>query len=136
MSLFHFIVFFFFNSLAEKHVKDPERPQKFGESWTKSIRQISYDSPKPIDTFGIDKNDDKTKDKPSKKSVPARNSWSALVDSESGSESIVPDSEEESVVDEQSENEYIDDEAVEVENYNSGDSMDESERREAEGTFV
>lgn len=101
---------------------------------------MTYDSPKPIDTLGADKND-KTEDAPQKSAVPARNNWSVgLVDSDSEEESIVPDSDgeahdvEDEQEDEQSDNEFINDEAEEAgEDYQSGDSMDEDERRELNG---
>lgn len=135
-----------FFPFIEARVKDAEKPQKFGESWSKPIRQVflTYDSPKPIDTLGTDKND-KTEVEAPKKAVPARNNWNKIVDSDSEDESIIPDSEEQEEVDEdeeefsgeeQSDNEFIDDEAEEAgDDYVSGDSMDSSDRREVEGTF-
>lgn len=84
------------------------------------------------------------KEAPAKKSVPARNNWSRkLVDSESEpeeveliliSEDASDDGSDEDM--EKSENEFIDDEAEEVENYQSGDSMDEEEKREIEGKNI
>lgn len=141
IKLFPFI--FLINPFVEVSVKDGEKPQKFGESWSKPIRQVSltYDSPKPIDALGTDTND-KIEVEPQKKAVPVKNNWSVgLVDSESEDE-IVPDSEggeeeeeeEEISGDEQSDNEFLNDEAIEAgPDYQSGDSMDSSERREAEG---
>lgn len=130
---------FFFQLFLDVADKNAEKQQKFGASWSKPIRQVSltYDSPKPIDTLGADATDT-TEDEPPKNAVPARNSWTVgIVDSESEAE-ILPDSEEENQEDEQSEsdeNEFLDDEAEEAgEDYVSGDSMDEDERREVEGT--
>lgn len=100
---------------------------------------LTNDSPKPIDKFGIDQTEDMT----SKKSVAARNNWNiakGLIDSDTEpeeTESIAESDEEcddeEDDDEEGSENELVDDEAEEIEDYNSGDSIDEDERQEFKG---
>lgn len=93
-NLFHFIVCFCILLYIDANVEDAEKPQKFGDSWSKPIRQVSlaYDSSKLIGALGTDTND-KTEDESRKKEMPARNSWSVgLLDSEPKSESIVSDS--------------------------------------------
>lgn len=119
-----------------------ESLKKLKDSWNKSIKHsiISNESPTSIDRSGVS-NTSNTEKQPAKEAVPARNNWGiskGLVDSESESEDseVVPDTEE--VTDdetEESENELIDDGAEVIENYQSGDSMDEDERREIEGRF-
>lgn len=133
--------------------KAREELKKLSESWNKSIKEysISSDAPRPIDVSGIFNTSDKVNsaavadkrkddDAPAKKSVPARNNWgisNGLVDSDSEPEhDLVAETEEEGSDEEDSDensNGIIDDQAEEVEDYNSGDSMDEEERREIDG---
>lgn len=110
------------------------------DSWNKSIKRnsISDESPKPIDRLNAADTSSKT-DTP-KVSVPARNNWKGLVDNESQSESdeeMVPESDEEGssyYEEEESESdEFLDAQVEVIENYESGDSMDEDERREIQG---
>lgn len=117
-----------------------EHLQKLRESWNKSVKRnsLSNESPKAIDKLGSEQ----TENAAPKKSVAARNNWSVsngLIDSESELEETVPESSEEGSdeeCDEESENSMFDDEAEEVVDYNSGDSMEEDERREIEGNLT
>lgn len=81
---------------------------------------MSDDSLGPIDALGVDTN--KVANEPKEESVLARNNWSVgLVDSDSASESVVPDianeeSDGKSSNDEQRGNEYVDDGAENLSN--------------------
>lgn len=121
---------------ARDHLK------KLSESWNESVKRnsLSNESPKPIDKLGV-ADTAKAEEKPAKKAVPARNNWSHLVDSESEPEQdelVLETDEGESQGEEgeETENEFVDDEVEVVENYESGDSMDEEEKREIEGLFA
>lgn len=99
---------------------------------------ISNDSPTAIDASN--ESSEQVDDQPAKKSVAARNNWAApgLIDTESEPESevdIVRDSEESCEEEEHSDN-FLDDGAEEVNDYNSGDSMDEDERQEIDGKLI
>lgn len=140
------MVFLFFplsiKSFIEVRAEARENLKKLSDSWNKSIKRnsLTNESPKPIDAMGVADTSSKT-DTP-KVAVPARNNWKGIVDNESESDSeneMVPESDEEGSSDfeeEESESdEFIDAEAEMIENYESGDSMDEEERREIEGLY-
>lgn len=102
------------------------------QSWNKSVKRnsIGEDGPSSIDGLGVQ--EPKVKES-SKKAVPARNNWSVskgLIDSDS--ESDVEDdveNEEESDDDDDSEHSgFKADEAEYVEDYESGDSLEEEDR--------
>lgn len=91
-------------------------------------------------------NSSKVETESPKVAVVARNNWgisNGIVDSDSEDDvDFIPDTEEgsdgESQEDEdedehEEQNEFIDDEVEVIEDYQSGDSMDEEERREIEG---
>lgn len=105
------------------------------DSWSKSVKRNSLmnESPKPIDKLGTDQIEKES----AKKSVPVKNNWQkGLIDTDSESEDdedyIAESCEEEDDISD-SEDSMIDVEADEIENYNSGDSMDEEERQEIKG---
>lgn len=114
-----------------------ENLKKLSESWNKSIKRnsLSNQSPKPIDASGDADTSGKMEEKSAKKAVPARNNWSTVVDTESEPEEddLIPESDEGTDgEEEESENEFFDSVDV-IEDYESGDSMDEEERREMKG---
>lgn len=133
--------FFFIRIISEKRANAREKLVQLKDSWSKSLKRISGEASAPIDRQGLaDESKAAEKEVPAKKSVPARNNWgmsNGLVDSDSDTElEEVPDSEEESDAEnEANSNEFIQNEAEEVEHYDTGDSMDEDERREIEGLF-
>lgn len=121
--------------------------KKLQDSWNKSIKRssLSNDSTNPIDTLNIT-NSSKVEAESPKKAVVARNNWgisNGIVDSDSEEDvDFIPHSEEDSDGESQEDedeheheerNELVDDEVEVIENYESGDSMDEEERREIEG---
>lgn len=134
-----YLTLYFIEIMSEKRASAREGLNKLAESWSKSLKRISNKASEPIDRLGLDDESKKAEeDVPPKESVPARNNWgmpNGLVDSDSDADNeVVPDSEQES--DEESEansNEFVNDMADEVDDYNSGDSMDENERRDIEG---
>ncbi|XP_031634025.1 protein slender lobes [Contarinia nasturtii] len=121
----------------ENREKARDSLKKLQDSWNKSIARHSLDSSNPIDALGVADASDKTEEEPVKKVV-ARNNWAilkGLVDSEDSDDDIVPETEEgsdEENEDEEEANAFVDDEAEEVLDYETGDSMDDEERREIE----
>lgn len=141
-----FLFFFYLSikSFIETRAEARENLKKLSESWNKSIKRNSFTdkSPKPIDALGVA--DTSSKPDTPKVAVPARNNWKKdIVDNESELESeneLVPESDEEGSSDYEEEDsesdEFVDAEAEVIDNYESGDSMDEEERREIEGAFI
>lgn len=136
-----YLTIFFIRIISEKCANAREKLVQLKDSWSKSLKRISGEASAAIDRHGLaDESKAAEKEVPAKKSVAARNNWgmsNGLVDSDSDTElEVVPDSEEESDDEnEASSNELIQNEAEEVEDYDTGDSMDEDERREIEGLF-
>lgn len=147
---YSFFRIFLFNKLIDCHSifteereKARDSLKKLQESWNMSIKRRSVDANDasiPIDTLGAAEVDSKTDEKPVEK-VTARNTWKPvqsicdteneeeIAETEEGSD----ESGEEEEIFERSE--YVLYQAEEAEDYESGDSMDEDERREIEGKF-
>lgn len=142
--IFDVLLYFF---RIEMHAKARESLKQMQISYTTTIKRTAIPN-EPIDRSGVEESS-KTEEGSAKKFVPARNNWSAasngLITNDSDVEDedeVIAETEQEDCEEESEEesenfgNKFHDDEAEVVEDYQSGDSMDEEEKREIQGTHI